>query len=274
MPCKHTFGSRCITKWLDPMDNAKNSCPLCRFSFFPAQPRPYLEHGVMGDDAAFFLDHERLVEDGDGPFLEHEEEVIEDAEGRFSEDDEVVEDDEGPSSEHDEVVEDGEGPSPEHEEATGDDEGIAHDIPEDFRGRGDAVNERQENVPGLETIQNICEIYCIRLNLNTDPRAIGLAQRYAHFVVERTHLAFRNSSMSPPYTGYFSAESIAAYSVYQALPLVGLGREYSGPPGNDLGEYRDRILGTSGVDISIICRLNSIIDTRGIRRRLRREGSL
>lgn len=43
LPCNHIVGSGCITIWLQ----ANNSCPLCRREFFPAQPRPYLEHGVM-----------------------------------------------------------------------------------------------------------------------------------------------------------------------------------------------------------------------------------
>ena len=43
LSCGHTVGSACIVTWL--RDN--NSCPLCRESFFPRQPRPYLEHGVM-----------------------------------------------------------------------------------------------------------------------------------------------------------------------------------------------------------------------------------
>ena len=46
LPCKHIVGSMCIGKWL--RDN--NSCPLCRATFFPAQPRPYLEHGIMMND--------------------------------------------------------------------------------------------------------------------------------------------------------------------------------------------------------------------------------
>ena len=51
LPCKHTVGSRCIAKWLDPLGVANNSCPVCRYVFFPAQPRPYLEHGTFdGDD--------------------------------------------------------------------------------------------------------------------------------------------------------------------------------------------------------------------------------
>ena len=43
LSCGHTVGSACIVTWL--RDN--NSCPLCRETFFPRQPRPYLEHGVM-----------------------------------------------------------------------------------------------------------------------------------------------------------------------------------------------------------------------------------
>ena len=52
LPCNHTVGSRCIAKWLDPAGVASNSCPMCRYVFFPAQPRPYLELGIMvdGDD--------------------------------------------------------------------------------------------------------------------------------------------------------------------------------------------------------------------------------
>ena len=43
LPCGHQVGSSCIVTWLQ----AHNSCPACRATFFPAQPRPYLEHGIM-----------------------------------------------------------------------------------------------------------------------------------------------------------------------------------------------------------------------------------
>ena len=43
LPCNHTVGSACIATWL----KTNNTCPVCRHEFFPAQPRPYLEHGVM-----------------------------------------------------------------------------------------------------------------------------------------------------------------------------------------------------------------------------------
>ena len=45
LPCDHSIGSACIATWLK--DN--NSCPICRREFFPAQPRPYLEHGTLDD---------------------------------------------------------------------------------------------------------------------------------------------------------------------------------------------------------------------------------
>lgn len=50
LPCNHKVGSRCIATWLNPTGAANNSCPLCRHVFFPAQPRPYLEHEVREED--------------------------------------------------------------------------------------------------------------------------------------------------------------------------------------------------------------------------------
>ena len=43
LPCGHVVGSECIAVWL----KANNSCPICRREFFPAQPRPDLEDGMM-----------------------------------------------------------------------------------------------------------------------------------------------------------------------------------------------------------------------------------
>lgn len=43
LSCGHTIGSACIATWL----RDENSCPLCREAFFPRQPGPYLEHGIM-----------------------------------------------------------------------------------------------------------------------------------------------------------------------------------------------------------------------------------
>lgn len=45
LPCNHTVGSACIATWL----KTNNTCPVCRHEFFPAQPRPFLEHGIMDD---------------------------------------------------------------------------------------------------------------------------------------------------------------------------------------------------------------------------------
>lgn len=49
LPCNHLLGTICIARWL----RENNSCPACRETFFPAQPRPYLEHGIMDDNDEF-----------------------------------------------------------------------------------------------------------------------------------------------------------------------------------------------------------------------------
>ena len=43
LPCGHVVGSGCNVVWL----KANNSCPICRGEFFPAQPPPVLEDGMM-----------------------------------------------------------------------------------------------------------------------------------------------------------------------------------------------------------------------------------
>ena len=49
LPCGHDVGAVCIRKWLSPDEAARNSCPACRMTFFPALPRPYMEHGRYED---------------------------------------------------------------------------------------------------------------------------------------------------------------------------------------------------------------------------------
>ena len=43
--CSHIVGSGCIAERL----HLNNTCPLCRYTFFPAQPRPWLEHEIIED---------------------------------------------------------------------------------------------------------------------------------------------------------------------------------------------------------------------------------
>lgn len=49
LPCGHDVGAECIRTWLSPDREARNSCPACRMAFFPALPRPYMEHGTIED---------------------------------------------------------------------------------------------------------------------------------------------------------------------------------------------------------------------------------
>lgn len=51
LPCGHQVGAECIRTWLSPDKAARNSCPACRMTFFPAQPRPYMEHEVFEDSS-------------------------------------------------------------------------------------------------------------------------------------------------------------------------------------------------------------------------------
>ena len=37
LPCQHIVGSECIRLWLHPDEAAKNTCPYCRYEFFPLQ---------------------------------------------------------------------------------------------------------------------------------------------------------------------------------------------------------------------------------------------
>ena len=59
--CKHLVGTACITKWF----GEHNSCPACRKTFFPAQPRPYLEHGIFDEEEPEVI--ERVVSFSENP---------------------------------------------------------------------------------------------------------------------------------------------------------------------------------------------------------------
>ncbi len=50
IPCNYHVGFECISIWLSPDKTAQNTCPYCRARFFPAQPRPYMEHDLMNNE--------------------------------------------------------------------------------------------------------------------------------------------------------------------------------------------------------------------------------
>lgn len=58
LPCSHCLGSSCIASWL----RSNNTCPVCRRVFFPAEPRPVLEHGIVTDEALRRLENQRWLE--------------------------------------------------------------------------------------------------------------------------------------------------------------------------------------------------------------------
>ena len=71
LPCGHKIGSSCIVTWLQ----TNNNCPACWATFFSAQPRPYLEHGIMNADIPSIprnaLDSTRDIELFTVAFMEH-----------------------------------------------------------------------------------------------------------------------------------------------------------------------------------------------------------
>ncbi|KAL9066128.1 MAG: hypothetical protein Q9161_007786 [Pseudevernia consocians] len=95
LPCKHLVGSECISIWLSPDETAQNSCPYCRATFFPAQPRPYMEHDLMEDDeepdrpapGITVLAMIRRIGRIGGPLAEREERGLDYAEEEYPEDD-------------------------------------------------------------------------------------------------------------------------------------------------------------------------------------------
>lgn len=58
LPCNHLIGSACIATWLQE----NNSCPICRREFFPARPRPYLEHGILDSEENNYLEEDEVDE--------------------------------------------------------------------------------------------------------------------------------------------------------------------------------------------------------------------
>lgn len=61
LPCGHDVGAACIRIWLSLEKEVKNSCPACRMIFYPAQPRPYMEHGAFEEE----VEEEEEEEDDD-----------------------------------------------------------------------------------------------------------------------------------------------------------------------------------------------------------------
>ena len=53
LPCTHHVGLECITIWLSADKTGKSSCPYCRKSFLPTQPRPYRFPEDGGEEAAY-----------------------------------------------------------------------------------------------------------------------------------------------------------------------------------------------------------------------------
>lgn len=50
LPCGHDIGADCIRTWLSAEKEAKTHAQHCRVRFFPAQPRPYMEHGAFEEE--------------------------------------------------------------------------------------------------------------------------------------------------------------------------------------------------------------------------------
>ena len=59
LPCTHHVGLECITIWLSANTTGKYSCPYCRETISPAQPRPYR---IIEDNEEEAADREALHE--------------------------------------------------------------------------------------------------------------------------------------------------------------------------------------------------------------------
>ena len=88
LPCRHTVGSTCISKWLDPSGAANNTCPMCRYVFFdvddltPAAVLASSDSEPMDSGVPFLLyadepDHSGLTDEpDDSEDTEDEEEAL------------------------------------------------------------------------------------------------------------------------------------------------------------------------------------------------------
>ena len=243
LPCNHTVGSSCIATWLNPTGAARNSCPLCRFIFFPAQSRPYLEHGIFEGDQ-----NNRISSDGSnlpgvgnwladairylnysGPTytartFDREDWEIEGANlvngnGDEEADEETNSEDISSAppviSEHSQSPRRsarlrGIAPEPLEQESTPSPSARQQGLPQND---GEELQFEDSDDEDLDsgTLKLMCETYSYRLNLNLTPnsRAIETSQRIA----ERTSAAYR------PFD--HGLQSCAAVAVYVASHLAG-----------------------------------------------------
>ena len=246
LPCKHIVGSRCIATWLDPTGGASNSCPVCRHKFFPAQPRPYLEHGIIEDDDV--IGDDGVIGDDEGIRLDTPKDfrgyVVNDTwDLRGLRGENVTQNDrrrENAGAESVDEAADQEGISDEDTipgspmhigslrrsarlrgvvlesrvqnntpERSARQQGIAQNVDDEMVLEKDT----EEDESNLEIIKTMCETYCYRLSLTTNSRAIELSQRIAQHILEDTGVAYR--------PGDFSMASIAAVSVFATSHLIG-----------------------------------------------------
>lgn len=172
---------RCIATWLNPTGAAHNSCPLCRYVFFPARPRPYLEHGSFedderdgadsdGDDAAGPSDHYHNY----APWVPVNRRSDRREGSRGPEGDEDGGEMVGDSDEHE--IANMVSPSPRPQANT------HNDADEEMHERSINNEEAEEDStrdPDLETTKIMCTTYCYRLDLTFHPHAIAIAHRFA-----------------------------------------------------------------------------------------------